>query len=351
MTSVRSPYYILAPRYIRTSAGVRVLFKLADLLNKRGCSAFVFLRPDFDPNSGSSPSDVAPFLNHKIADYHFRCGLTPIVIYPEVIEVDKFSPPMRVRYVLNYEGHLNQGMGGKGDDFILAYSDRIATEIKTDAPKSVLFIPVSDPSFFCPPPSGEHRSGGVFYAAKYKYRFGGKTFPLTDGMPEITRDRPDSQTPEQIRALFQAAEYFYCYEDTALAIEATLCGCPTVFLPNDHFKGPLGAKELAGLGFAVGTSPDQLAHAKATVAAAREHYLKTLDDLGPQVDAFIEATQKLAAGRPYTQPFAKGYLRPPGLLQRALSLSRFMRDVIEDRGVLNTLKLIVKRIRAGRFTI
>ncbi len=351
MATRSSLYYIVAPRYTRTSAGVRVLYRLVDLLNKRGASAFIYLRPDSGPYDGGSPSDIAPILTRKTVDYHFRSGLTPIVIYSEVVDVEKFAPPVRVRYVLNYEGHLNPGMEGKDDDYVLAYSDRVAAEIQTEVPKSVLFIPVSDPSFFRPPPTGTLRKGGVFYAAKYQYLFRGETFPLTDGMVEITRDRPDSQTPEQIRDLFQSAEFFYCYEDSALAIEAILCGCPAVFLPNDHFKGALGGKELGGLGFAVGTSPDQLAHAKATVAAARDHYLKVLDNLEPQVDAFIEATQKLAASRPYTRPFAEGYLRPPGLLQRALSMSRFMRDVIEDRGLLNTFKLIVKRLRARRFTI
>lgn len=346
-----SPYYIVAPRFTRTSAGVRVLFRLADLLNKHGCSAFIFLRPDFNKYLGSSPVDVAPILNGRIADYHYAVGATPIVIYPEVATVDRFAPPVRVRYVLNYDGHLGSAVSDLSDDFLLAYSDRIAVELGVSTLKATLFIPVSDPSFYSPPEATTVRRGGVFYAGKYKYRFSGKTFPLTDGMPEITRDRRDSQTPEQIRALFQSAEFFYCYEDSALAIEAILCGCPAVFLPNEHFKGPLGAKELGGLGFAVGTSPEQLAHAKATVVAAREHYLKLLDDLGPQVDAFIEATQKLAAGRPYAKRFAEGYLRPPGILQRTLDLSRFMRDVIEDRGWIGTLKVIVKRIRAGRFKI
>ncbi|MEY3739956.1 MAG: hypothetical protein RLZZ192_632 [Pseudomonadota bacterium] len=278
-------------------------------------------------------------------------GLTPIVIYPEVMQVDRFVPPVRVRYVLNYDGLLSAEVGVLPDNLLLAYSDRIAANLGAANPKFKLFIPVSDPAFFCPPRGDLARRGGVFYAGKFKYRFNGKTFPLTEGMAEITRDRRDSQSPEQIRALFQSSEFFYCYEDSALAIEAILCGCPTVFLPNEHFEGPLGAKELDGLGYAVGTSPEQLAHAKATVTAAREHYLKLLDDLGPQVDAFIEATQKLAAARPYTKRFAEGYLRPPGILQRTLDLSRFMRDVIEDRGWIGTLKVIVKRIRAGRFKI
>jgi hypothetical protein len=295
--------------------------------------------------------DPVPFLYRRIVDYHYSVGLCPIVIYPEVMSLGRLNSPFRVKYLLNYSGLLAGDDDQGDDDFIIYYSEKIAESASSNKPSSILFIPVSDPVFYRPLANSRRRDGGVVYAGKFKYRFGGKTFPLTDGMPEITRDRPDSQTPEQIRDLFQRAEFFYCYEDSALAIEAILCGCPTVFLPNDHFPGPLGAKELGGLGFAVGTSPEQLAHAKATVGAARGHYLQLLDNLGPRVDAFIEATQKLAAGRPYTKRFAEGHLRPPGLLQRTLDMSHLIRDVIEERGWGGTTKLIAKRIRAGRFKI
>jgi len=345
------PYYIIAPRYTRTSAGVRVLYKLADLINRQGGTAFVFLWPSFNKDAAASPMDVAPFLSKGIADYHYKNGITPIVVYPEIMQVSKFDPPVRVRYMLNYHGLLAENDSLDADDYILSYSDRIAAEIVISKPKGTLFIPVSDPVFYCPPFSAPIRSGGVFYAGKFKYRFGGKTFPVTDNLPEITRDRPDSQTPEEIRSLFQNAEFFYCYEDSALAIEAILCGCPTVFLPNEHFKGPLGAKELAGLGYAVGTSPEQLAHACSTVAAAREHYLELLEKLKPQVAAFIKDTQQLAEGRKYSKPFASDYLKAPSTLQRFLDMVRFLRDVIDDKGLNETLKIVAKRILARRFSI
>jgi hypothetical protein len=345
------PYYILAPRYIRTSAGVRVLYKLVDLINRQGGTAFIFLWPSFNKDAAASPMDVAPFLTKNIVDYHFRNGLTPVVIYPEIVQVTKFDPPIRVRYMLNYHRLLAENESLDCDDYILSYSERISEELETAKPRGTLFIPVSDSVFYCPPATEITRSGGVYYAGKYKYRFGGKTYPITDGMPEITRDRPDSQTPEEIRTLFQNTEFFYCYEDSALAIEAILCGCPTVFLTNEHFKAPLGAKELAGLGYAVGTSPEQLAHARATVAAAREHYLELLDGLKLQVSTFIKDTQQIAAARPYLKPFAQDYLRAPGMLQRLIDLVRFIRDVIDDKGLKETLKIVAKRILARRFSI
>lgn len=346
-----SPYYIIAPRYARTSAGVRVLFRLADLLNKEGASAYVFLWPYFNHDLATSPMDIAPFLSKRAVDYHFQNGLTPIVVYPETVRVSRFDPPVRVRYVMNYNNLLYENESLEKDDYILAYSEAISREISSEKPRQTLFITVSDPVFFAPPKTPVQRQGGVFYAGKFKYHFGGKTFPLTEGMPEITRDRPDSQTPEQIRALFQQAEYFYCYEDSALALEAILCGCPTVFLPNEHFPAPLGAKELNGLGFAWGTSPEQLQHAKDTVVAAREWYLTSRENVKESVRSFMAETQRIAASTPYTVPFAQDYIKAPSVFAKAIATMRFLMDVVHDRGWGGTLRTIAKRILSGRLKI
>jgi hypothetical protein len=347
----RFPYYIVSPRYARTSAGVRVLFRLADLINRSGGSAFILLSPRFNHDLASSPMDVAPFLNRKIVDYHFENGLTPIVVYPETVRVSKFSPPVRVRYLLNYDDLLFHNEPLDADDYLLTYSEAIADKVCIDKPRRTIFLPVSDPVYFCPPKELVVRSGGAFYAGKFKYHFGGKSFPITDGMVEITRDRPDSQTPEQIRSLFQRVEFFYCYEDSALALEAILCGCPTVFLPNEHFVRPLGGKELRGLGYAWDASPEQMRHARDTVVAARAEYLRRLDEIEDQVKAFITDTQAIATGRPYVTPFAAGFLKSPGVFQRAIDITCFLRDVVDDKGWLGTLRIVAKRLSSGRFQI
>lgn len=257
---------------------------------------------------------------------------------------------MRVRYILNYDDLLFQNDCLEDDDYLLFYSANIARKIHIDKPTSTIFLPVSDPVFYCPP-IHEKRNGGVFYAGKFKYHFSGKTFPITDGMPEITRDQLNSQTPEQIRSLFQSAEFFYCYEDSALALEATLCGCPVVFLPNEHFQQTLGAEEMAGLGYAWGNSPEQLAHAKATVKQARERYLFLLDQAGLAVKTFIHNSQSLAENASYKEPFAIRFLTPPSTLQKILDLSEFFREVVQDQGLRKTISIMVKRLRSGRITL
>lgn len=348
---LRNPYYIVAPRYIQTSGGVRTLFRLADWINKSGGTAFIFLWPYFNHELAVSPMDVAPLLTKKIVEYHFQNGLTPIVIYPETVRVSRFNPPVRVRYLLNYNELLFQNEPLEADDYLLFYSQAIADQVTVEKPSRLLFLPVSDTVFFSSPAEPVCRSGGAFYAGKYKYRFGGKTFPITEGMPEITRDRPDSQTPEQIRDLFRRIEFLYCYEDSALALEAILCGCPVVFLPNEHFTAPLGGNELKFLGFAWGSSPEQMCHAQKTVVAAREEHLRRLDEVNDQVLEFIKDTQAIASCMPYEVPFAQKFLQSPGVIRRAFDMGAFLRDVIADRGLKDTLKIAAKRVFARRFSI
>jgi hypothetical protein len=283
-------------------------------------------------------------------DYHFNNGMTPIVIYPETFRIEDFSAPVRVRYILNYDDLLFKNDSFNNDHYLLTYSRNIAEKLHTTKPENTIFLPVSDVNFYYPP-ENENRNGGVFYASKFKDHFSGKTFPITDGMPEITRDKLDSQTPEQIRKLFQTSEVFYCYEDSALALEAILCGCPVVFLPNEFFQQTLAAKEMDGLGYAWGDSPEQLTHAKATVRRARERYLFLLEQASSAVKVFIENTQPLAENVTYKVPFASGFMRDPSVVQKILDLVRFLREVIEDNGLKKTLLIVFKRLRALRLKI
>jgi hypothetical protein len=160
-----------------------VLYKLADIINKAGFSAFIYLRPHLNHDLACSPMDVAPFLTKKIVDYHFQNGITPIVIYPETFRIADFSAPIRVRYILNYDDLLYKNDSLDSDDYLLAYSQNIATKLNTSKPIGTVFLPVSDADFYSPP-KHECRSGGVFYAGKYKYHFSGMPSVISNVLPE-----------------------------------------------------------------------------------------------------------------------------------------------------------------------
>lgn len=344
-----NPYYIVAPRYTNTSAGVRVLYRLCHLLNLNGYPSYIYLRPHFPISLASSPNDIAPFLTKKIRDFHYESNLTPIIIYPETILISKLNPPFRVPYFLNYHNLLFQKDSIENDDYILTYSQNILSKIKSKLPSSVIFLPVSDHNFY-KPNNKIKRNGNVFYAGKFKYHFSGKTLDLTNGMIEITRDKFNSQTKEEIRYLFQSSEAFYCYEDSALALEAILCECPVIFIPNEYFKECLGAKELKSLGFAWGNNLKEINHAKKTVSLARKRYIWLLKDSEKSVKNFINETQILSKNTKYKVPFAKGYLNS-NIFENFFSFIQFIKEYIQDNGFKIFIKTIYKRIINKRFKI
>ena len=262
----KQPYYIVAPPFLRTSAGVKVLHLLCHTLRQIGYEAFIIslrLNSYFD----------TPKLNEDQIRSDFDAGLTPIVIYPETVVGNPLRAPFVVRYILNYPGLLGGPADFASTDFRVSYA-RGLDEAKMGKAERVLFFPASDTATFYPPTVGAPRSGSCFYAAKYIHIHRGKLFDITRESVEITRDLPGSQNPREIADLFRASEVFYCYENSALSLEALLCGCPVVLLPNPFFTEMIAQNELGRDGIAWGPDPAELIRARATVGLVWTNYQK-----------------------------------------------------------------------------
>lgn len=341
----RSPYYIVAPRYIRTSAGVKVLHLLCHALNRLGERAYLIIEPYFHPYYATNPDFTTPILTRRHIQRHFEQGLTPITIYPEIIRGNPYSAPVIVRYVLNYAGLLGGDASFTKDEYCISYSKAIADSLPSS--HQTIFIPVSDPTFFSP---GIHaqREGACFYAGKHKYFHKGRTLALTERAEEITRDRSDSQTPAQIRELFRRSELFYCYENSALAIEAILCGCPVVFLPNEFFTELIGKEELGGLGYAWGTDPIAIAKARATVGQGRQQLLTLYDKAEKAICEFILETQIAASKTSYERIVLVPQLSHPSFVQELGALVKTAWFVMRQKGLSHLFTLVIRRLAAGR---
>lgn len=337
-SSTPSPYYVVAAPYLRWSAGIKVLHLLCDALNRTGQAAYMILCPE-EPAGGLQPKLLTPRLDPDRARRHFEAGTPPIVIYPETVSGNPARAPLAVRYVLNFPGLLGGDGGYAPDELVFGYS-RILARAAGAAPQDVLFLPASDPETFHPGAGGT-RSGTCFYAAKYRDFHGGRLFDVTRDSVEILRDRPEAQTPQQIAELFRRSELFYCYENSALAIEATLCGCPVVFLPNPHLTEVIASEELGWDGVAWGTDPREIARAKATVQRAREHYLRARERFDDQLDRFVRVTQARAATLHYEAPVSLRFagrahvVRIADLLQQQgrLALARKSLSFLRRRGL------------------
>ena len=336
----RHAYYVVAPHYVRTSAGIKAMHILCHELNRIGERAFMIVWPFARRYAPTHPGFDTPLLTADLVRKDYERGLTPITVYPETIPGNIFGAPFVVRYVMNFPGLLGGTRRFAAGEMLLGYS-RVLAEA-AGVPDNVLFIPASDTEVFTPEPRVP-RAGTCFFAGKYKYFLGGKLLPATANSTEITRDREDSQTPAQIADLFRRSEFFYCYENSALAIEAVLCECPVVFLPNRHFSRIIAEHELGRDGYAWGASAEELERARTTVVQGRANYLKSFDVFREQLRTFVAASQARAAATPYREPLKTERLNLPSYRHEALLLWRGARHIWVSQGPKVFFRKAVKR--------
>lgn len=288
------PYLIVAPKYNPKSAGVRVLHELCHSLNQMGQKAWLTIYPqlvmDKDQSAHVCPGLHTPLMTQAILDSYESRGISPIVVYPETMK-DPLQATHTVRYVLNYPGLLGGYTTYPANDMIYAYS-RCLAKAAGVGEERVLFLPVSETNIFYPPAENSPRSGTCFYASKYKNFHKGKLFPVTDGSFEITANQCNSLTKPELGDLFRRSELLYIYEDSAIAIEAALCGCPVVFLPNEFLTNPLGFDDLGMDGFAWGDAPEEVVRAKASVHKFGANYAALLARYQTQLAGFVAQTQQ-----------------------------------------------------------
>jgi hypothetical protein len=325
----QNPYYIVTPRFIRTSAGVKAVHLLCHCLNRAGQEAYVLIYPRWTDPVTTNPNLLTPEVTAEVLSRHRKRGVSPIMVYAEITPGNPMGAHTVVRYVLSFPGELAGDKTYAENETVFGYSGVLAAA--AGAPSQVLFIPVSDAVLYAPGAARE-RKGSCFWAMKYRIVHGGELLPVTAGSVEITRDLPDSQEPAEIAELFRRSEVFYAYENTALALEAALCLCPTVFLPNPWLTEVIGAEEFGWNGYAWGTDPAEIARAKATVHLVRERYLKSYTEFWDQLSGFVAITQTRAAA----DAAARGF--PPGLAWRVLWRPRIEIAAAACRGTVVTFR-------------
>ncbi|BBT39276.1 Glycosyl transferases group 1 [Pseudomonas guariconensis] len=287
-----SPYYVVAPDYRRTSAGIRVMHMLCDALMRSGYEAYI--------TAGVvDPRLMTPRLTDEIRERHQSQGVEPIVIYPEVIDGNPLAGNVVVRYLLNHPGFFGAVSPFEDSDILFSYTRGLLQPGMPD--DRVMYMPAVDTTIFCLPTDSAIRiPGKICY---YQGRNGQAPVDpqlLTPDAVEITLGSPG--TWEELAALFQQCEYFYCTEASGLAAEAVLCGCVAIILPNRYAPRPLSQHENNNYGVAWGNTPENIQRARETAPLLLESLLTHRRAFWDSLDHFIEVTQQAADA--YTQ-------RPP----------------------------------------
>lgn len=337
----RSAYYIVAPQYVRTSAGIRALHLLCHALNRSGERAYMVMWPFIPDLASTHPDLLTPLLSKDIIEADAARGLAPIAVYPETVVGNPLGAPFVVRYVMNFPGLLGGQTQFDPGELLFGYSSVLADAV--GVPENVLFIPTSDIDVFRPEPRVP-RSGTCFFAGKYRDFHRGKLMDLTRGSTEIVRDRAGSQTPAEIADLFRRSELFYCYENSALAIEAVLCECPAVFLPNEHLTSIIAAAELGAEGYAWGPGAGEVERARASVAQGRLNYLRTYASFWRQLERFVELTQSRSRAVSYATAMRHASINRPSRWEGAKRLLHSATLVQRRYGWNGVLERVGKRL-------
>lgn len=282
------PYYVVTPPYASGSAGVRVLHLLARALIRVGAPAYVVdigLSSDPDPFLG--PTVSVPILTPSVARQHAQAGVTPVVVYPEVVHGNPLGARHVVRYLLNHPGAMGGPARFPRGDQLLAFSQAIADGAGTP---HVLCIPPSDPDDFVPT-SPEPRDPDLVLAYASKFRRAGGRPVLPPAATEITVSFPPRG---QLRAYLARASVLFAWEDTAVIVEALLSGCPVVVAPDSGLTGLILDAEIGRVGITFDDSPAGLAAARRDVDGFRKRYEGLYVQAWEQLAGFVAMTQPLA---------------------------------------------------------
>lgn len=250
-------FVIIAPPLIsKHSAGVNVLYDLQIQINKIGYLSFIFEYPNYY-GSIKSNNYLTNFLTYEKEKKLKSDGFRPIIIYPENISFK--NPNYSACYYLNYP---NLSKIIHSPNFKIAFSKNIFDTFEVSNNSHILYYPIVNSNFWKPMASPGKRTLECFYAAKYKYNYRGIVPKRFNKMIEITRDKKDSQTRDEIRDLFYKSNVFYTFEDTALCLEAIFCGCPVVFVKNKFLTKPVADYEIKKYGICYDDDPESIKFAR-----------------------------------------------------------------------------------------
>jgi hypothetical protein len=224
--------FIVAARVFNPkSQGCILLHKLAHTLNKIGHRATViFFNGHGSDTQWFFSNDKNHFCNEY--SYHFindsqifeNFKKNAIIIYPEIITGNPLGGKNIVRYMLNREGLIKEGVkiNPSKKDFILTHSLNYHNN-----PDFHLFNYDGDSSF-------NSVGANVFYEREFDVTYLGKGPKyghcfIVPGSIEITREWPSSK--QELANMLRSTRYFYTWDcQTATGVDAILCGAFPIYM-------------------------------------------------------------------------------------------------------------------------
>lgn len=204
-------YVIYTPKYA-ASNGIRVLYKLADELIKRGYNVFLFS----EPSEGKNYQYINK-LTKELKD-------DAVVVYPEVIFGNPLNAKKVVRYVLYYPGVNGGDIKYDENDLVFTFNH----EYYKNA--DLLSISTMDTSLFYKDET--QKDINCYFVNK-----GGKWKDIPEFKDFVEINMLYPATREELAKLLRRTKKLYSYDrHTLLTEEAYACGCDVKYVTEDGFE-------------------------------------------------------------------------------------------------------------------
>ncbi|WP_416412247.1 glycosyltransferase family 2 protein [Pantoea sp. App145] len=309
MTTIQDenfPYFIIAPDYRESSAGIQVMHRLCHLLNESGRQAWMV-------NCAVNPAWNTPVVSGKeLREHRLRGGLFT-AIYPEVISGNPHQAAMVVRYMLNQEGVINgNALEAGADDLFFWYRPEFAGK---HANPRMLNIECYDLDLF--QNDQPEKSCDILYLNRVP--LSAVDFSaLPPGIEILSMRNPLTLT--ELAAKLKTARTFYTFESSGTALLAILCGSPVVALRAAGYeKYALTEATLAengAVGICWDDHPATLEAVRANLWQMRDTLLKRREQTQAQIQQLVDITQQKL--RQHQQALWQGRLEN-WLVQRSLT--------------------------------
>ena len=237
--------YVYAPAIKRNKAGVSVLHKFAHALREEGINCWIISH-----SFNSFKEDKSIELNWKNYRNHRMRKLIPIVVYPESIPRNILRADNCFWYLLAMPGDLlSDNYVLKGNPRTFAFSANLAKVWQSKGP--VLHLPTIDFDELDEIVSTLKEKKPLIYGGKYLDLLGGKIPTELNTIEVLERRVSRSLDRKAFLEKIAGASILYCFENTAVALEAIMMGTPVVFIKNDKFKEFILLDEFGGVGVTI----------------------------------------------------------------------------------------------------
>ena len=222
-------YYIAAGEFVQQSLGLRVPFYLCHILNELGFEAYVTAQKQ-------APKLRTPLLTQEVINKHKSDGRETVAVYSEAMWGNVLKGDVVVHWIMSAAGKIRERIVGADEPCFYWYHGYSMKNKKDIKP---LVLPVLDEYLYnADGVDDSKRSGFAYYAHKYLIEDRKVHDKLTNSGISLCQDI--KRTPGEIADILRSVKVLYIYEDSAIAIEAALCGCVVVFVHTEYTRYAIG---------------------------------------------------------------------------------------------------------------